>query len=380
VRTQRKILLDRWVARPLAQAAAAAFPRHGGPPGDMADVREIVVAKLLGLGSLLHATPLLRSLRASFPHARLTLLTTAANRELAVRLEPVDDVLCLDDAGLGVLARTTTRVLRELRRRRVDLYVDLEAHSAFAKLLARASGARRRLGFEAPAGRGLATDTVPFDRGRALRALYLDLAHQAGIPPAADDSIGPVRVEAVDRARLRQRLGGWWRDGAPYVVVNPNASALCLERRWPEGRFVSLVDALAAAGHRVVLVGAAAESDYVGGLEARVHAGREHVLNAAGHLGLGELLALLEEAACVVSNDSGPMHMAVALGRPTVGLFGPCAPAQFRIESEQVAVLYRPVPCSPCVHSGAPPPCGGDNVCMKLIEVDEVLALVQARL
>jgi ADP-heptose:LPS heptosyltransferase len=322
-------------------------------------------------------------LRAAFPQARLTLLTTDAHRDLAARLQPLDQIVCLDDSGPGALLHTTARALMDFRRRPLDLYVDLEAHSAFAKLLSWGSGARQRLGFEggsAAAGRGLATHTRPFDRLRPLRHLYLDLAREGGIATSGSDQLTAPRVDDADRTALRQRLDGWWCEGEPYVVVNPNASALSLERRWPAERFTSLVEALARDGHRVALVGSEAERDYVGGVAAHLVADGGRVVNAAGRLSLGELLALLDESACVVSNDSGPMHMAITLGRPTVGLFGPCSPAQFGIEGGRVAVAYHAVPCSPCVHSGSPPPCRGDNICMKGIAVADVLALVRARL
>jgi len=381
VKTQWKIALDRWIGRPLTFFAAA-FAR-GGAPTPPGDVREVVVAKLQGLGSLLHATPLLRALRAAFPQARLTLLTTEAHRDLAARLQPLDEIVCLDDSGPVTLLRTTARALLDLRRRPLDLYVDLEAHSAFAKLLAWGSDAQRRLGFESGAvatPRGLATHTRPFDRLRPLRHLYLDLAREVCTATSASDELTAPRVDDADRIGLRRRLDGWWREGEPYVVVNPNASALCLERRWPAERFTSLVEALATGGHRIALVGSGAERGYVSGVAAHLVVDGGRVANAAGRLSLGELLALLDESACVVSNDSGPMHMAVTLGRPTVGLFGPCSPAQFGIEGGRVAVAYHAVPCSPCVHSGSPPPCRGDNICMKGIAVADVLALVSARL
>lgn len=381
--TQWKIVLDRWIGRPLTFAVAA-FARGGTPaPPPPSDAREVVVAKLLGLGSLLHATPLLRVLRAAFPQARLTLLTTEAHRDLAARLQPLDEIICLDDSSALALLRTTGRTLLDLRHRPLDLYVDLEAHSAFAKLLAWGSGARRRLGFESgavAAARGLATHTRPFDRLRPLRHLYLDLAREVCITTSTSDELTAPRVDVADRLALRQHLDGWWREGEPYVVVNPNASALSLERRWPAERFTSLVEALTKEGRRVVLVGSATERDYVGAVIAPLAPDGDRVVNAAGRLTLGELLALLDESACVVSNDSGPMHMAVTLDRPTVGLFGPCSPAQFGIEGGRVAVAYHAVPCSPCVHSGSPPPCRGDNICMKSIAVADVLALVRTRL
>jgi ADP-heptose:LPS heptosyltransferase len=384
LRTPRKVLLDRWICLPAARGLGAlarlarglrSQDRHGIDDG----VRCIAVAKFLGLGSLLQATPLLRSLRQRLPGARIVLLTTRGNRDFAERLGPLDEILTIDDSGLRALASSVLRALVALRRLRVDVYIDLEVYSAFARLLSWMSGARRRAGFEggaAPAIRGIATHAVPYDPGTPLREMYLAVGVAAGVPPVAERHPGPVRVDETDRRGVRKRLGDWWREGTPYLVVNPNASDLLLERRWPADRVAALLERLAARGHRVAMIGAPSEAAYVETVLGLVRPEtRSTTINTAGRVSLSELLALIDGAACAVSNDSGPMHMAVALRRPTVALFGPCDPAQFGIQGDFVEVLYRRVACSPCVHAG-PPRCRGDNVCMKLITVDDVLAAV----
>ena len=109
---------------------------------------------------------------------------------------------------------------------------------------------------------------------------------------------------------LSQTAG--WRRANTYIAVNPNASDLLLERRWPDEYVVETVGQLVSLGHQVALVGAKNERTYVQSLVDRLPAdARLHVANTAGRLTLGELLALLEGAACVLTNDSGPMHMAV---------------------------------------------------------------------
>ncbi len=87
---------------------------------------------------------------------------------------------------------------------------------------------------------------------------------------------------------------------------------------------------------------------------------------------MGGLFALLEGARCVITNDTGPMHMAWALGAPTVALFGPVDPNQYGWSSPRVQLLYQPVYCSPCVHEVDIPPCGGNNTCMQRIALNAV--------
>ena len=104
------------------------------------------------------------------------------------------------------------------------------------------------------------------------------------------------------------------------------------------------------------------------------------VVDTSGKLSLGELFALIKSAACVVTNDTGPMHFAIALDRPTVCLFGPVSPEHYGVRKSNVEMIYHPVYCSPCAHEIDLPPCGGNNVCMQMIQIGEVLAAVERRM
>lgn len=92
----------------------------------------------------------------------------------------------------------------------------------------------------------------------------------------------------------------------------------------------------------------------------------------AGKISLPELFAAIHEAKLVITNDSGPMHIAYAMQKPVVALFGPCSPQQYGINPNGI-VIYKNIYCSPCVHDFIIPPCKGDNQCMKLITVSEVV-------
>ncbi|MFO0907046.1 MAG: glycosyltransferase family 9 protein [Isosphaeraceae bacterium] len=116
----------------------------------------------------------------------------------------------------------------------------------------------------------------------------------------------------------------------------------------------------------------------MGELASRIDGDPEMLFNLAGKLSLGGLFALLESARCVLTNDTGPMHMAWALGTPTVGLFGPVDPAHYGWRgAPNVQIIHKPIYCSPCVHEVDAPPCQGDNVCMKRITVEEVLTAIE---
>jgi ADP-heptose:LPS heptosyltransferase len=387
---QQRVALDRLVAGPLCMAfnflayllGCILRRNHSIDP---ATTRQIAVSKLVGMGSILQATPLLRALKQRFPHARLTFITLIGNRDLVQRLDEVDEVLCLDDRGVLRMLWTTISTVATLMRRRVDHYFDLEVYSSFTCLLSLFSMTQNRLGFYRFSNRfrkGIYTHLVYFNTRMAVRRTYLQLGRVAGIPADAPDRLGLIRIEPADRTGLWTKLAALGlKPGSRYILINPNASDLLIERRWPESHMVEALQWLAGMGHDLVLLGARSERPFVERLRDSVPApAQERVFNTAGLLTLGEALALIEGAACVLTNDTGPMHMAFALAKPTVCLVGPADPVHYGCEGPDIVTLYAPVSCSPCIYEVDRPPCRGNNVCMQRLAtglvVEQVLTLL----
>ncbi len=385
---RQRIMLDRLLAAPVAVFFNALARLLGqllrrDHSMDPASTRQIVVSKLVGMGSILQATPLLRSLKQRFPAARLTFVTLEANRRLVERLQAVDEVLCLDDRGIWPMARTTLLTIVRLMRRRVDHYFDLEVYSAFSCLLTLFSLTRNRLGLYRHSNRfkkGIYTHLIYFNTRLPVRHSYLHLGRLTGVPAGADDKLGPIRIEAADREAMQKKLAAIGLPPAtPYILVNPNASDLLIGRRWPASHMVEAITQLSELGHTLVLMGSPAEAEFVQSLcESVPAAARQRVFNSAGKLSLTEAFALIEGAACVLTNDTGPMHMAFALGKPTVCLFGPVDPTHYVVESPNIVSFYAPVPCSPCVHEVDEPPCLGNNICMQRLLPEPVIQSVLA--
>jgi len=236
-----KILADRLIGTPaafvfngIARVLGAILRRNHAI--ESSNVKHIVVAKLVGMGSILQASPLLKSLRAHFPDAKLTFVTLRSNSDLVNRLGCVDEVLTLDDRSVSALALSTMKTVAILIRRRADIYFDLEVYSAFASLLALWAVTRNRIGFyrrSVAFKHGIYTHLVYFNTRMPVRQLYLQLGRVAGVPSGQPELTGPIRIDENDRlgaARVLAQLSGW-RVGQPYVVMNPNASDLLLERR-----------------------------------------------------------------------------------------------------------------------------------------------------
>lgn len=337
------------------------------------------------MGSIIQATPLLRALKAEFPSAKLTFLTAKANRDLVERLGYADQVLSIDDRSIVSLALSSARALCRLVSTKVDHYFDLEVYSGFACLLCLFSLARNRFGFcrhSTEFKEGIYTHLLFFNTRMAVRRLYMQLGRLAGTDSNSSDSLGTIEIADSECETAAAKLSALGLEaGEKYIVVNPNASDLLIERRWPREKVVRAVTLLAEAGQAVVLIGAPNEAAYVSQIWDLIpSSARSRVFNSAGCLSLGEVLATIKSAACVLTNDTGPMHFAFALGRPTVCLFGPQDPRHYGMDGPSIVTLYQPVSCSPCIHEIDEPPCRGNNVCMQRHDPDSVVGEVLAML
>lgn len=390
MRAHSKLKIDRLIGGPLClllnlvvRCAGAVLRRdHRIPP---AHVQAICVAKYTGMGSILSALPLVTALKDCYPNAKLVFISSGKNAALLERGTGIDERLYVNEESLGSVILSTLTLCLRLWRLHPALYIDLELYSYYASLVATISGARNRLGFYRKSTvfkRGLFTHLVFFNTSVPIHELYLQLGCVAGCnadwPVSGNHNNGRLHIQPRDRDEVQVILSNWEDSLAALLVVNPNASDLCLERRWPLERFAAVIAALLEKlpTLSVALSGAPAERAYVACLQALLAPYGQRVANVAGKLSLGGLLALLERADCVLTNDSGPMHMALTLGRPTVALFGPVHPRHYATLADhtRTVIFYQPVICSPCIHHSDTPPCGGDNQCMKLIHADGVIA------
>jgi heptosyltransferase III len=344
-------------------------------------VKRVLVVKFWGIGSLQLLTPAIASLRARHAGAELVFLTLSRNRGTAEALGVFDRVLTVEVASSSWLRefRSIARLLVQLRRERFDEVYDFEFFTRFSALISLATGAPRTHGFEAPNvwRGGFHTDVAPFNRYWHVARNFRVLAGGENGRNVTAQDLSPHRYTAADAERvdaLLEARGIAREDGV--AVLNPNAGELSLERRWPRESFAVLASRLThEEGVAVAFIGSSAEREYTE--HARSAVGSERAINLAGELTTGELVALLARASVVVTNDSGPMHLAAAIGAPTLGLFGPETPVMYGPIGLRARALYRPPPCSPCinVHDNKLSSCiFGYPQCLVSISVDEVLA------
>lgn len=384
MRLHHKIIIDRFIGKPLAfllngvvwPLGKIARINHDDSPEK---VKTIAVAKLLGMGSILRATPMVRALKERYPSVKFIFITTLKNKPLVESLGLIDECLCLRDTTPVALLMDTLGLLFKLWRYRVDLYFDLEVYSALSTILATLSLSRNRYGFyrTSTAFRvGLNTHLVYFNDAQHISKIYLQLARACGIKNI-DYKVSKIRLNPQAKSDLKIWMHKHLPSSrSPYIVINPNASDLLLERRWPSSYFVSLINALAIhPTHSIFLVGSASEYAYVNTLTTQLSP-QAHGLtfNTCREFSLETAMALMAGADLMVTNDSGLYHIAISFQIPVISLWGPVSPSHYAdIHNENNFIFYsQEVYCSPCVHRTDFPPCKGNNVCMKSISPKDV--------
>lgn len=357
-------------------------------------VEKILALKFWGVGSIVLASPVLAALRARYPNARIDFLTLGEN-EAVLRMYPQVNGWITLDLGRGILRflLDTLRTISRVRRERYDLLLDLEFFTRYSAIFSYLSKAGVTHGFSTRASaRGQLHDVeVPFNAYQHVSTNFLTLLEgdpMRAIPPSRAEglvTLPPLRPSAKAAADCTRALEAdpAWRAGRPIVVVNANAGDMALERRWPAECVAALLrDLVARQSLNVVLTGSGAERAYVESLVALAQIEGRAIV-AAGRLDLDGFVALLARAAVVVTNDSGPLHLARAAGAAVVALFGPETPVLYgplRSREDQPArIHYRGLACSPCmnVHENKVLSCWFAHArCMTQIDPRDVLASV----
>lgn len=320
----------------------------------------ILIVKPSSFGDIVMALPALALLRRRHPDAEIGWFV---NTEFAALLEghPMlarvhqwDRGRRRSAWGLARGAGALGPVLREVRECGYDVAYDFQGLFR-SGWVTRRSGAPVRVGFRN--GRELSPLFYTDRRDTPESAVHaVDRYRRLVDPDSADQVEFPLAIDEAARDAARSLLAELGLGaGERFVAVNPGAR--WQSKRWPPERFGEVAAWIHdRAGLRSVCVGSAAFRNAARGVAA---AGGEAVLDATGRTSLKELAAVLQDAVFVLSNDSGPMHLAVAAGTPVVALFGPTDPARIGPYGPGHEVVQAQVECAPCSKRDCPekPPC-----------------------
>jgi len=362
-------------------ALKAPYPRF-----EPEKVRKILVLRLDLLGDVLLSMPAVEALHERYPAAEIWMMTLPYTADIPARYPFVTRVVALDINGIrspsGLLRPATLKAwygaYRLLRRQRFDLAVSL--FGLMASIWGFMSGATHRIGYRKEAYPLLHTRTLPgmrYDHREHEVRWCLRLAELAGAARKPRYMSLEVEPGAVDRVTQLLRENGVTPD---TLLVGVHAGSINgSAKRWPATHWAGVADRLREEyGATVVLTGSRSEAPIAAAVTAAM---RTRPLVLTGQTSINELAALLARCDLVLSGDSGPLHMAVALGRPTISVYGPTDPGvsgPYPRPGQTAIILRTGIGCSPCYNALTTAECPyGNTACMHHLTVDRMYATVR---
>ena len=395
--------VDSWLGKPICFALTL-LRRVGSilrtANRDSEPVRKILLIKMIEQGATVLAYRAIERAVERVGRQNVYFWVFDDNRFILDLLDlvPPQNVLTVRTKGMFVLGLDLLRTAWQARRIGIDATVDMEFFSRASAILAYLTGARRRAGLhrftsEGPYRGDLLTHRVQYNPYLHTAAAYYLLVESLWadptqvplmkVPIPSIDFTSPPFVPAAEESLKVQhtldRVAGR-KVSRPIVLLNPNASDLLPLRRWPTERFIALGRRILADHPDVTLAITGAPSEAPAAREIAREIGPD-VLCLAGHTTLRELIVLYTLADVLVTNDSGPGHFSSLTNITSIVLFGPETPEVFGPLGRDTHALRANIACSPCVNpfNHRFSPCN-DNVCMRMIDLDQVYELVAARL
>ena len=349
--------------------------------------RSLLLMRPDHLGDVLLMTPALHALRIALPDTRITALVGPWSADVLRDNPDVNAIETCKFPGFARSHRWTSlspyRQLGEmagrLRVARYDAALILRFDHWWGAWLAAAAGIPRRVGYNWPETKPFLTEAIPYRAGR--HEVEQNGTLLEALAPGMNSVLGPTRfqVTETDREWVDQRLAtvGIDRD-ARVIAIHPGAGAPV--KQWPIAAWAEVAEHLTTDRQiRIVLTGGYSERELTAGINARL---THPALDLARQTTLGQLAALYARAELVLGSDSGPLHLAVAVGAPTIHLYGPIPPAKFGPWGDPARniVLQTNWPCAPCDRLYWPPSVLPQHACMGAITPVDVLCAANALL
>jgi len=353
--------------------------------------RNVLIMKFFGIGSITLASSIIINIREKYPETKIYFITFKENKEILEILSMADKVMIIDPRNPLVLAQSIVPSLLFCWKERIDVVFDIEFYSKFSTIMTFLSGARWRVGFYL--GRFWRTSliNVPiyFNSNRHLIEIYAMFTKTLLIdsPELRSKSIATTEEEKAGLSAVLKEHDSV--DLKKSIAFNIHASDLALCRRWPLKHFASLAELFLndRKDMSIILTGTKSEAGYSReflGLLAPPY--RQRVIDLTGKLSLRQFLTLLSQLPLFITNDTGPFHLAKAVGAKTISLWGPSSInlyGPFGKEKEIHSVIKKDYFCSPCMQlyrTEAGYFCHGKAPCMEDILPEEVMGLVRKRL
>ena len=315
-------------------------------------VRKILCQKYLGMGSILNAIPLMKGLRKQYPNAKIIFITTKSNRKIIPLCNMADEVLFVNFDSFSLFIKDVVKNLFYLMREGIDISIDLEFFAKFSMLVSILSMSKVRVGLYHNKIRpeGILTHKIYYNPYKHISEIYFAYAVALSIERKEEyfKDIIPSFKSSFEKS-VRENFS--LKTNTKIIVINVNAGELFIFRRWPASYFVELIKLLVKnyPEYYYILIGGKFDYEYVDDIYKKTGV-CERLINAAGLTSIEELFTLIEMSYLVITNDSGPLHIASLYGKNIVVLFGPETPIIYGPTNSNALIFYADdIYCSPCM-------------------------------
>ncbi len=389
IETQR--LIDRHVGTIICRILSIYFKifKKDAPP---VETKRILIILLSEMGALVLGYPMFRRLKQQFPKASLHILLFEKNREVVELLEiiPPENIISVNDSSMPVFVKTMLAALARCRQLKIDTTIDCELFSRISSILSLLSGAAMRVGFHAHTQEGLYRGNfmnrpVLYNPYQHISRQFLTLveAIESDTNPRAKHMISKEKLkiptmnfepEEIKDARSRLEARAPGIIGRKIVLIYPGGGLLPI-RAWPLSYYCTLARELLERGNAVCIIGLAEDKTVARRILSDTRS--EYCVDLTGYTKtIRELMRIFQFSSLLITNDGGPGHFAAMTPIPTIIFYGPETPLLYGPIDEKARNLFLGLSCSPCVtafnHRNSP--CDGDNLCLKMIEPQQVLA------
>jgi len=336
--------------------------------------RRILISRTDRIGDVLLSTPVIKALREKFPQAYIAMLVAPYARDIVEGNPYLDEVIIYDRDGKHKSWRRTIKFAGGLKKKKFDLAVILHPSNRL-HLVTFLAGIPFRLGYDRKLGFLVNLRKAHTKQeGRKHEAEYnLDLVSELGISGNPDDLFMPVRQDSeryIDDLFIKEGINPQDR----ILAINPGAS--CPSKIWPPGNFARVVEKLAGPHNfKILILGGPKEIGLADKLAQEI---KGKVINLAGKTSVSQLASIFKRCSLFISNDSGPVHIASAVGVPVVSIFGRnqpgLSPRRWGPLGKSSKYLHKDAGCIQCLAHN----CKKEFACLKAITVADVVSAAES--
>ena len=333
------------------------------------EFKRILVVRTDRIGDVLLSTPVLKALRDNFPHAYIAMMVSPYAKDIVEGNPFLDEVIIYDKDAKHKSWFKSMKFSRVLKKKQFDVALILHPINR-SHLITFFAGIKKRIGYDRKLG-FLLTDRIEHTKqlGQKHELEYnLDLVRYLGVEPFDKEIFIPIKNESERWAKEIFAKEGI-REDEKLLVIHPGAS--CVSKIWPAERFACIADKLVEKyGFKVLIVAGPKDINIAQNVIRSMHV---PVIDLAGKTSISQLASILKRSSLLISNDSGPVHVASAVGAPVISIFGRSqkglSPKRWGPSGKFGRVLHKDVGCVECLAHN----CAKEFLCLNSISVDEVV-------